>query len=130
METRGSLSGKAVWYWVPALFGMHDFANVSAKSANRMTVLTTIVSEAEFYQVAKPNWPDAHVLSRPQVSNDLHRKYERKVKVKDENKLSYNLVGEFPRETVDAVPALLIPLGRLTPQVVAHVLVFLILSGV
>lgn len=53
----------------------------------------------------RTNCSSAHVPSGPQVSIVLHRKYEQKVKVKGKNKLSLNLVGEFPTEIIDAALA-------------------------
>lgn len=54
VETRGFLLGKGCGPGVPALFGMHDFAEASAKSANRMKVLASIASQ----KLVSTRWPN------------------------------------------------------------------------
>lgn len=54
VETRGFLLGKRCGPGVPALFGMHDFAEASAKSANRMKVLASIASQ----KPVSTRWPN------------------------------------------------------------------------
>lgn len=53
METEAPCLGEQCGTGVPALFGMHDFAEASARSVKRMKACTTIASRADLCQVTK-----------------------------------------------------------------------------